>query len=76
MDKYLNLFWNLSDNLYDQEQLQERTRHCLWRPKYITLPPTKQRQGQKQLYIHPHETLYGKLKGFYIKGYEVNWDSR
>ena len=26
------------------------------------------------MYIHPYEKLGGGSKGFYIKGYEVNWD--
>ena len=26
--------------------------------------------------MHPYKTLFGVSKGFYIKGYEVNWGSK
>ena len=42
--------------------------HWLWWRKYSLIPPIKQSQGQKQLYINPYGKLCGGSKGFYIKG--------
>ena len=43
-----------------------------WRSKYSLLQPIERQE--KKLYVHPYEKLGGGSKGFYIKGYEVNWD--
>ena len=41
LNEYSNVFWNLTDNPYYKEVLQERMYHWLWQHKYSIIPPTK-----------------------------------
>ena len=70
------MFWNLSDIPHDEEELQERIHHWLWQRKNCLLPPIKQNQLQKQLYICIYAKLGRGSKGFHIKVYEHNFDSK
>ena len=67
-----NIFWNLINNLDDDEALQERMHHWLWSRKYRLLPPIMQRRGRIFIHTFLCKVRWG-FKWFYIKGYGVNW---